>query len=185
MAMKVQEVAPAGLLESIGQFEAHYGYNADYIREIVTSSQEGAAAYQSALTISQMNQGVPAEAWFTAKIYAVKHEDCGPCLQLVIKMAEEAGVQVKTLEDTLIDNEAALSADASLGYRFAKATMAHDATLQDLREEILGRWGMQALVSLSFAIVSAKIFPTLRTAMGFGQSCQRVMVNGQPVTIKH
>ena len=41
------------------------------------------------------------------------------------------------------------------------------------------RWGKRALVSLAFAVTGARIFPTLKYAMGHGRACTRVTVGGK------
>jgi hypothetical protein len=44
------------------------------------------------------------------------------------------------------------------------------------------RWGPDAVVSLAFAMVGARIYPTVKYAMGHGKACTRVVVGGAPVT---
>jgi hypothetical protein len=41
-------------------------------------------------------------------------------------------------------------------------------------------WGKRGLISLAFAMVSARIFPTLKYALGHGRACMRVTVGGEP-----
>jgi hypothetical protein len=70
-----------------------------------------------------------------------------------------------------------------LAYRFAKASLARDAAADELRIEIVKRWGQQGLISLAFALASARIFPTVKYALGHGQACSRVTVAGSPVPV--
>jgi hypothetical protein len=53
----------------------------------------------------------------------------------------------------------------------------------DLREEVVRQWGKRALISLAFAIMAARLFPTLKYAMGHGRACTRLTIGGetQPV----
>jgi hypothetical protein len=69
--------------------------------------------------------------------------------------------------------------DVALAVGFARASLAHAPEADDMRAEILRRWGKKALVSLSFALVAACIFPTLKYAMGHGHACMRVTVGGE------
>ena len=47
------------------------------------------------------------------------------------------------------------------------------------------RWGRRALVSLAFAITAARIYPTVKYALGHGKACMRVVVGGTPVMFDH
>ena len=78
-------------------------------------------------------------------------------------------------------NRARMSPDASLGYRFAKALLAHSAELDDLRAEIVRRWGRQALAAISIGLVTTRTFPALKYALGHCRSCQTVEIGGDMV----
>ena len=43
-----------------------------------------------------------------------------------------------------------------------------------LRDEIVRRWGQKALVAVSLAIVTGRMYPTLKYALGHGKTCQRI-----------
>jgi hypothetical protein len=43
------------------------------------------------------------------------------------------------------------------------------------------RWGRRAVVSLAFAITAARVYPTVKYALGHGKACTRVVVGGAPV----
>jgi hypothetical protein len=98
-------------------------------------------------------------------------------------MAERQGVRPEILRAILKDDVAAMSDDAALAWRFTKAVLAHDVAADDYRAVILERWGPRAVVSLAFAITTARIYPTVKYAMGHGKACTRVVVGGVPVAI--
>jgi len=98
-------------------------------------------------------------------------------------MAERAGVPAETLRAVLARDESAMSETVALGFRFDEATLAHDPAADGLREEIARRWGSHALISLAFALASARVFPTIKYALGHGQACSRVVVGGKPVAV--
>lgn len=185
MTTAIQNTSPQAILENLGYFEAHYGYNADYIREIVNSSEEAALACQALIGLSQFKSEAPLELVFGVKLTATLSEDCGPCVQLGVKMAEEAGIPAANIKAILEGNTTRMSDEALLGCRFAEAVLNHDAAADGYRDEIVKRWGKKALIGLSFALVTSRIFPTLRYSMGYGQSCSRVMVDDQAVAMKH
>ena len=75
---------------------------------------------------------------------------------------------------------------ASLGWRFAQASMLRDmATADPLRDEIVGRWGERGLLAVSLAITTGRMYPTVKYALGYGKTCSRVMVEGQPTPVVH
>ena len=47
------------------------------------------------------------------------------------------------------------------------------------------RRGRRALVSLAFAMTAARLYPTVKYALGHGKACTRVVVGGTPVTFDH
>lgn len=52
-----------------------------------------------------------------------------------------------TLRAILAGDEATMSADAALGYRFARAVLSREVVLADrLREDIVSRWGQKAVI---------------------------------------
>ena len=73
--------------------------------------------------------------------------------------------------------------DVALTWRFTRTTLAHDPEADRYRREILERWGPKAVVTLAFAITTARMYPTVKYAMGHGQVCSRVVVGGAPVAI--
>jgi len=133
--------------------------------------------------LGRYRRDVPIEAWSAAGITAVRHEDCGPCTQLSVAMAERAGVRPDVLRALLEEDPDAMPADVALVWRFTRATLEHDAAADQYRQAIVKRWGPRALVSLAFAIVAARSYPTVKYAMGHGQACTRVVVGGAPVAL--
>jgi hypothetical protein len=61
--------------------------------------------------------------------------------------------------------------------------LAHDVSADELRDEIVRCWGKHALISLGFAIATTRVFPTVKYALGHGQACTRVVVEGTPVPV--
>jgi hypothetical protein len=53
-----------------------------------------------------------------------------------------------------------------------------------LREGILRRWGERGLISLAFAILSARMYPTLKYALGHGQACTRLVIGGEAMPVR-
>lgn len=98
-------------------------------------------------------------------------------------MAERQGVSPAVLRAILTDDVAAMPDEVVLAWRFTRATLAHDPAADGYRREIVRRWGPRAVVTLAFAITTARMYPTVKYAMGHGQICSRVIVGGTPVAI--
>jgi hypothetical protein len=167
--------------KAIGRFEREWSYDASYMRDIIDVSPRAAWLFSRATALGRFRRGVPVDAWFAAGITAVRLEDCGPCTQLAVAMAERAGVGSEVLRAVLGDNPDAMPRDVALVWRFTRATLAHDAAADDYRAVIVELWGRRAVVSLAFAITAARMYPTVKYALGHGKACTRIVVGGTPV----
>jgi hypothetical protein len=173
------------LRKAIDKFERDWHYDASYVRDLIDASPRAAWLFSRVAALGQFRRDVPIDAWSAAGITAVRHEDCGPCTQLAVTMAERAGVSPEVLQAVLADNAAAMPPDVRLAWQFTRATLAHDPAADHYREAIVKCWGRRALVSLAFAITAARLYPTVKYALGHGKACMRVMVAGTPVTFDH
>ena len=166
-------------------FERQWNYDASYVHEIIAADPRAALRFQRATSLGKYRKDVPAAALAAAGITAVRHEDCGPCTQLGVSMAERAGVDPTVLRAVLTDDPAAMPADVALAWRFTRATLDHDPAADSYRDVISKHWGPRAVVSLAFAIVTARMYPTVKYAMGHGKTCSRIVVGGTPLAFDH
>ncbi len=162
----------------LAAFERAFDYDAGYMREMLETSFTAFMRFSPVAKMAQHREGVPIDAWYAAKMISAMSEDCGPCTQLGVTMAEQAGVSPKVLRAVLDDDEEAMGPDVVLAVRFARAVLAHDPDADRLREEIERRWGRRAVVSLALAIAAVRVFPTVKYALGHGKACVRVRVGG-------
>ena len=161
------------LHKAIDKFERDWKYDGSYMRDIIDASPRAAWLFSRAAALGKFRRNVPLAPWYAAGITAVRHEDCGPCTQLGVTMAERAGVNPAVLRAVLADNPDAMSPEVALVWKFTRATLAHDAAADEYREAIVKRWGRLALVSVAFAITAARIYPTVKYALGHGKACTR------------
>jgi alkylhydroperoxidase family enzyme len=168
---------------AVGAFERQWNYDVSYLREMIEVSPRAAWRFMTAARLGNYRRDVPIEALVAAGITAVRSEDCGPCTQLATAMAERRGVRPEILRAILKEDVGAMSDDAALAWRFTKAILAHDVVADEYRAMILAQWGPRAVVTLAFAITTARIYPTVKYAMGHGKACTRVVVGGAPVAI--
>jgi hypothetical protein len=163
------------------KLERRYDYDMSYAHEMLDVSGSAFVRFALLAQSAQHRGGAPAAALFAAQLVGTLIEDCGPCTQLVAKKGEEAGVDAAILQAVLEADEAGMGSDAHLSWRFALAVLSRDAEADGLREEIVARWGRQAIVALALAIATARMFPTIKYVMGHGSSCQSVSVGGVAV----
>jgi hypothetical protein len=165
----------------IAAFERTYGYDAGYVRDILAAD---IAAFRTLWKLSSVKycKGLPREALYAAQITGTLAEDCGPCTQLGITMAEREGIAPDILKAIVRGDEHAMPNDVALAVRFTRAVLNHDPSADDYRAQIVQRWGAKGLMSLAFGISGSRLYPTLKYALGHGQACRRVTVAGTPVT---
>ena len=173
------------LHQLIEKFERDWKYDASYMHDMNDASPRAAWLFSRVTALGQFRRDIPIDAWSAAGLTAVRHEDCGPCTQLAVTMAERAGVSPAVLRAVLSDNPDAMPEHVALVWRFTRATFAHDAAADEYRNAIVTRWGRQALVSLAFAITAARIYPTVKYALGHGKACMRVVVADTSVMLDH
>jgi alkylhydroperoxidase family enzyme len=164
----------------IRAFERRFSYDAAYMHEILDASPRAMRRLLLAQGMNLHRQGLPAAAWHAARIVAARHEDCGPCTQLVVDYALADGVDPDVLRGVVAGDCARLPADAALAARFAAAVLDHEPA-ETLRAEVLERFGPQGLVTLGYAIATTRIFPTLKRVMGHAHTCERVVIRGESI----
>ena len=166
------------LARQIDKMESRWGYDASYMRRLLAVSPGGLLRF--GLVSSMVDaKAAPAGAIAAAKLAGTLTEDCGPCTQIVTDMASAEGVPPEVLRAILAGNEAAMGPEAALAWRFARASLARDMAAADpLRDEIVGRWGDPGLVAVSMALTTARMYPTLKYALGYGKACSKVIVEG-------
>lgn len=169
---------------AIRPFERTFNYDAGYMRDLLAASPATFLKF-SVLSGLTPRRDAPGEALAAAGIAATLREDCGPCTQIGVDIAERAGVPEGVLKGILAGDVAAMGETAALAWRFAQASLDRDMEIADpLRDEIVRRWGQKALVAISLAIVTGRMYPTLKYALGRGKTCQRIVVSGQPTAFE-
>ena len=169
----------------IKKLERNWKYDASYMHDIIDASPRAAWLFFRAAALGHFRRDIPLEPWYAAGITAVRHEDCGPCTQLAVTMAERDGISPAVLRAVLTDHPGAMPPDVALVWKFTRATLAHDPAADQYREAIVRRWGPRALVSLAFAITAARMYPTVKYALGHGKACMRIVVDGAPIPLDH
>lgn len=165
----------------LDRFETTFSYDASYMRHVLRVSPASLIKFVAGARAPD-GKAAPAEALIAAGLVGTLAEDCGPCVQVGVDIATANGVDPKVLRAILAGDAAGMGETAWLAYRFAHASLARDmAACDPLRDEIVRRWGDKALVAISLGMVAARMYPTLKYALGYGKTCSKVVVGGDHV----
>ena len=159
----------------IDDFESHYNYDSTYMRELLESSPEGFAKFNNFLPLARHQEKLGAEDYWVAKLAAIQVEDCGECLQLNVRMALEGGVSKPIIEAALSDGNT-LSDDLKDVYVYAELVASNDTIEPELMDRITTRYDKGALLEFGLCIATAKVFPTVKRALGYIKSCSLVEI---------
>jgi hypothetical protein len=162
-------------------FERAHGYDASYMHEVLEADPTAFLKFMRATGVGTYRKDVPVEVWTAASLTSSVQADCGPCTQLGVGFALQAGVAAATIAAIVRGDETAMSRDVALGVRFARAVLARDAAADEHREEIQRRWGARAVIALAYGIMGAQLYPTLKYALGHGRACTRVVIAGEAI----
>lgn len=169
----------------IDGFERQWGYDAAYMRQVLRASPATLLKF-SFVTGVVDRKAAPAAALAAAGLVGALSEDCGPCTQIGVDMAVAGGLDPAIVRAILAGDEARMGDEAALGWRFARASLARDmASADPLRDEIVRRWGDKGLVALSMSLMTGRMYPTLKYALGHGKACSRIVVAGVAAPVAH
>lgn len=167
----------------LDEFSKRYGYDVSYMRHMLDVSPAAFNKFAKLTDLSQHNESVPKEALYAAKIVGAVSEDCGPCVQLNVDMAREAGVAADQIEAILKRAPSAMSEDAALGFCFAEAMVHKLPSADEARESVRAQWGDAGVIDLTLAAQISRLFPMVKTALGFGKTCQKVTIDEGTVDV--
>jgi len=165
------------------RYRSRYNYDTSYMEMVLDEAPDAFFKFARIFGIANYRKVVPVDAVYAAKITGALFEDCGPCTQLVVDMALEAGVANDQIEAVLKGKCAGMNDATTLGFRFAKAICERSAAEDEAREAVRAEWGNQGVIELSFALQVGRIFPMLKAGLGYARECRRVVVEGRNVDV--
>lgn len=168
----------------IAAFGQEYGYDISYLEALLDADLDAMLRFGKLQGISAYSKDVPVAVSVVAKIQGTMAEDCGPCTQLMVTMAERQGVPAATLRAVLNADDAAMDQDVRLSVQFCRAVLARELEAESLREQVVNRWGKRGLVTIAFGLLAARMYPTIKYALGYGQTCTRIKVAGTNTLVK-
>ena len=128
------------------------------------------------LAVDEYRRVLPAGPCYVARIVAIRHEDCGTCVQIAVNQAKKAGVPATVVQAVLDGQPDRLPDELAEAYRFAEAVVTQSGEEDALRERIRSRHGDEGLVEMALAIASCRVFPITKRALGYAVSCSAVAV---------
>lgn len=159
--------------------ERQLGVSVDYLRHLYRVSPGGFFKFARILPLAAYRRKLPAEPFHVATLAAVKHEDCGTCVQIGVNMALRDRVPTAVIKATVEGRPEDLSPELADVYHFATSVACADGLETEPRERIRQRWGETALAEMALAIASCRTFPTLKRGLGYATSCARVRIDLQ------
>ncbi|HMP02048.1 MAG TPA: hypothetical protein PKD86_12410 [Gemmatales bacterium] len=159
------------------KLEKQLGVPLDYLRHILKTSTRAFFKFLKITPLASYRRACPADAIHVARLVAVLHEDCGPCVQIGVNAARQDGVKAEVLKAVLARQPESLPAPLPDVYHFAAAVVTNSADLDDRREAVRDQLGEEALVELAMGIASCRFFPVTKRALGFARSCARVQID--------
>ncbi|HEY3949270.1 hypothetical protein [Phenylobacterium sp.] len=169
----------------LDKFERQWSYDASYMRDVLAVNSWSFLKFMFG-TQAADRAAAPPEAILAAGLAGTLSEDCGPCTQIGVDMAAAQGLDPAVIRAVLAGDEAAMGETAALAWRFARASLARDMEACDpLRDEIVRRWGDKALVAIGLSLTAARMYPTLKYALGHGKACSKVVVAGVATPVVH
>lgn len=170
---------------ALGAFARRYDYDVEYMRAILTASPRAFMKLPGLTKLASHREAAPVEAYYAAKLVGALAEDCGPCTQLVVNMALEAGVPADQIAAVLKGDGGGMSADTALGFRFASEIAHRTGGEEEVREAVRTAWGEKGLIDLTLGLQAGRLFPMIKAGLGFALECRRVTVAGNAIdTVK-
>lgn len=161
--------------QMIDDFESRYKYDSTYMRELLEHSPGGFTKFANFLPLSDHREKLSPEDYWVAKLAAMQVEDCGDCLQLNVRMALEAGVSRPVIE-AIVNRGSVLPQNLMDIYDYAKSVAGHALIDSGLMDRIDARYDKGELLEFGLCIATAKVFPTIKRALGYVRSCSLVEI---------
>jgi hypothetical protein len=156
--------------EAIRAFGQHYDYDTTYIEELMEMSPGAFHTFEAAMPLGQYQKAAPTELLAIVKIAAIRAEDCGPCTELGMKMAREAGVPEQIIRGALHGGKG-LNVEQLDVYHYARAVAANEEMDPELLPRLMARLGGEVIAELAIAITGTRLYPTMKRALGHAKSC--------------
>lgn len=156
--------------QTLKGFGQHYDYDVGYLLELADASPEAFRAFEAAMPMARVQKAASTEALHIAKIAGMRAQDCGPCTELALKIAREAGVAESVIQGALRGGKGLDSAQRDI-HDYARAVALNEDMDPALLPRLEARLGKAALAEIAVNLVGMRLYPTLKRALGHAKSC--------------
>lgn len=167
---KERDPVTAANLAALREFEATYDYDTSYLQKLAEDSPGAYDAFSQAEEMSAYRNALPLDAHYVARVATMLVEDCGPCTQLNLRMAVEAGVERKTLE-RLLHSPEKLPERLRDVRDHARAIVGEGDVTPERVERLRSQYGDEGVAEIAVVVMGCRIYPTLKRAMLADQKC--------------
>ena len=180
-AQVVSKLDAREALNEVTAMEAHVGQTLTYLRDLAEHNTEGLAKFLNFMPLAYHRAEASNEELAVVKLATMVNEDCGPCLQINIRLAIMAGVNPELVR-AVVEGRVDDIGDEGLRtlYHYANAVFRNTADLAEHVDKVEAMVGSTRLGDLAIAIASARVFPTLKKGMGHGVSCSVLNFDFEP-----
>jgi AhpD family alkylhydroperoxidase len=156
--------------------ERDTGESADFMRDIYRASKAAFWKFGMFMPLSRHRRAATAEAKAVAGLVGSLSEDCGTCVQIHVNLARKEGVGRDILQAVLDGKPGNLAPDLAAVYEFAQSVVTASPDAGERSDQLKELLGEEAVVDLSLAIATARLFPIVKRGLGYGVSCSLVQV---------
>ena len=167
----------------LNRMSAHYDYDVSYMQHMLDVSPKAFFKFSKLMNAAGHRESASVDGAFAASLVGAVAEDCGPCTQLVVNMALEAGMPGDQVEAVLTRNTFVMNDDVFLGFRFADAIVRRLPEADSARDDVRARWGDKGVIDLSMILQIGRMFPMLKSALGYAKTCQQVQIEKSAVNV--
>lgn len=169
------ESNPTEVALQLRAFGDAYQYDTSYLITLLEASPEAYGAFAAGMSMSSFRDALPPDAHYVARVSAMQADDCGPCAQLNLRMAVEAGIDRALLEtlverpDQLPDMLRDVRAHTLAACRGAEPDTA-------CADRIRAHYGEAGFAELAVCIAGSRLFPTVKRALMKAGACEILRV---------
>ncbi len=160
----------------IAAVEQEIGEQANYLRDIFRVSRPAFWKFLLFTPLSSHRRAASAEACAIAGLVGARSEDCGTCLQIAVNIALKSDVDPEIVRAVLDNDPDRLQLELAEVYRFAEAVVTAAPEAAERSDRLKQTLGEEAVVDLSLAIATSRLFPTVRRGLGHAISCAQVQI---------
>lgn len=163
-------------LGEINQFESHYNYDSRYMRELLSHNPQAYAKFDSFMPLASHREALDVNSYWVAKLAAMRVEDCGQCLQLNVRMAQEGGVE-NSIIGAVLNNGDGLPQDLKPVFEYATLVAQRSPICEPLQQRIQQQFNQAQMLEFALCVATAGVFPAIKRSLGYAKSCSVINIS--------